>query len=188
MPADERTDHWLRKNPLRQTLCRISNRGVTRMEITFHFGAAGHPVSWILHAAYGSHYGVALAAAHTWHERMIASARNGTPPGGQFVIEVKNDAVARTDLIFDADYFRQHQEPEDCIWLCQFQSYPLAIPEIVKRTVTEALRRELVDVGFLIPRAEWEERYPEQAEMLRQFREAMQNRFGPPHDNGKDAL
>ena len=51
------------------------------MEITFHFGAAGHPVSWILHAAYGSHYGVALAAAHTWHERMIASARNGTPAG-----------------------------------------------------------------------------------------------------------
>lgn len=59
------------------------------MEITFHFGAAGHPISWILHAVYGSHYGVALAGAHTWHERMIASARNGTPPGGQFVIEVK---------------------------------------------------------------------------------------------------
>ena len=157
------------------------------MEITFHFGAAGHPVSWILHAAYGSHYGVALAAAHTWHERMIASARNGTPAGGQFVIAVKDDAVVRTDLIFDADHFRRHQEPDDCSWLCQCQSFPLAIPETVKQTVTEALRRELVDVGFLIPRAQWEERYPEQAEMLRQFRQAMQNRLGPPEDEGMDA-
>ncbi|WP_421121715.1 hypothetical protein [Sphingobium yanoikuyae] len=129
---------------------------------------------------------MALAAARTWHQRMIASARNGTPPGGQFVIEVKNDAVVRTDLIFDAYYFRQHQEPDDSSWLCQFQSFPLAIPETVKQIVTEALRHTLVDVGFLIPRAEWEERYPEQAEMLRQFRQAMHDRFGPRDDQGKD--
>lgn len=158
------------------------------MEITFHFGAAGHPVSWVLHAVYGSHYGVALAAARTWHERMIATARNGTPAGGQFVIKVKNDTVVRTDLFFDADYFGQHQEPDDCSWLCQFQSFPLLIPEAVKRTVTECLRRSLVDAGFLIPRAEWEERYPGQAEILRQFRQAIQNRSGAPHYNQKEAL
>ncbi|MBV2149906.1 hypothetical protein KRZ98_16805 [Sphingobium sp. AS12] len=87
------------------------------MEITFHFGAAGHPISWTLYAVYGSGYGVALAAARTWFDRMIASTQTETPPGGQFVIELRNDAVVRADLLFDADYFRHHQEPDEVPWL-----------------------------------------------------------------------
>lgn len=141
-------------------------------DITFHFGAAGHPISWILHAVYGSSYGIASAAARGWHERMLAAPRRDTetPPGGQFIVELKKGMVARSDLFFDVDYFRQHQEPDDVSWLCQFQSFPLDIPDPIKTTVTEALRARLIEAGFLIPRAEWAVRYPEQAEILRQFR------------------
>ncbi|MDT7533082.1 hypothetical protein OVY48_06485 [Sphingobium sp. SA2] len=84
---------------------------------------------------------------------------------------VKGDAVVRSDLLFDAEYFRYHQEPDYVSWLCQFHAFPLAIAENVKRIVTEELRRQLIESGFLIPRAEWEDRYPAQAELLRQFRE-----------------
>ena len=140
-------------------------------DIVFHFGAACHPVSWILHAVYGSSYGIALASARTWHDRMLSSpGMTDTPPGGQFVLELKNGKVARSELLFDAEYFRERQEPQDLTWLCQFQAFPLDILEPVKRTVTEALRTRLIDVGFLIPRVEWETRYPDQAEILRQFR------------------
>lgn len=156
------------------------------MDIIFHFGAAGHPVSWTLYAVYGSAYGVALAAARTWHDRMLASPRTETPPGGQFVIHLRNDAVVRADLLFDADYFRHHQEPDDPSWLCQFHAFPLAIPETTRQAVTETLRRRLIDVGFLIPRSEWEERYPEQAALLQQFREAMRSEPRSLPDNGKD--
>lgn len=147
-------------------------------EIAFHFGAAGHPVSWGLHAVYGSHYGVALAAAREWYGRQLATAvryESETPPGGQFVIELKNESVVRADLLFDAAYFRDHQEPDDISWLCQFHAFPLEIPESIKDVVTKALRRHLIDVGFLIPRAEWETRYPDQAEYLRQFQALRRN-------------
>jgi len=88
-------------------------------------------------------------------------------------------------LLFDADYFRRHQEPDDCSWLCQFQGFPLAIPEQAKQVVTEELRRRLIDVGFLIPRAEWETRYPEQADLSRQFRALMQrDRSSSSNDRG----
>ncbi|PJG47226.1 hypothetical protein CAF53_02450 [Sphingobium sp. LB126] len=93
-----------------------------------------------------------------------------TPPGGQFVVEIRNGSSVRSDLFFDADHFREHQEPHDQSWLCQFQGFPLDIPDSVKAIATEALRTRLIDIGFLIPRAEWEVRYPEQADYLRQFR------------------
>lgn len=157
------------------------------METIFHFGAAGHPVSWVLYATYGSAYGVALAAARTWYDRMIATTRTETPPGGQFVIQVRDDTIVRSDLLFDADYFRRHQEPDDASWLCQFHAFPLTIPDPVKHVVTEGLRQRLIDIGFLIPRAEWERRYPDQAELLRQFQQMMWGNSNLPHHNGKDA-
>ena len=153
------------------------------MVLTFHFGAAGHPVSWILHGVYGTAYGVALAAARTWHARMLEERQIKTPPGGQFVIAVNGDSVVRSDLLFEADYFCRHQEPDDCSWLCQFQGFPLAIPEQAKQVVTDELRRRLIDIGFLIPRAEWEARYPQQADLSRQFRALMQRDCTSPSND-----
>lgn len=156
------------------------------MHITFHFGAAGHPVSWILYAVYGSGYGVALNAARTWHARMRAAQRSETPPGGQFVIEVKELQVVRTELLFDAAYFQRNQEPDDLSWLCQFQGFPLPIPQEVQDIVTHELRQKLIDIGFLIPRTQWERSYPEHAEMSRQFHAALRRQRTSSTSDQKD--
>lgn len=141
-------------------------------DITFHLGSAGHPVSWTLHAVYGRASGIALASARAWYARQVSAPRLATPPpGGQYVVQIRNDQVLNAELLFDAEYFRHHQEPDDVSWLCQFHTFPLEIPERLKNIVTADLRSRLIAVGFLVPRAEWIERYPDQAEFLRQFRE-----------------
>lgn len=141
-------------------------------EITFHLGSAGHPVSWTLHAVYGRACGIVFASARAWYARQVSAPKLATtPPGGQYVVQIRNNQVVNAELFFDAEYFRHHQEPDDLSWLCQFHTFPLEMPERLKDIVTADLRSRLIAAGFLIPRAEWIARYPDQAEFLRQFRE-----------------
>lgn len=124
----------------------------------YHLSVSGTPVSWSITAVYCSSYGIARAAAETWHEKQNTS---------QIVIEIKNGEVERKD-IFWTDEDRQTND-DFPIHLNTFRGLSLDEKEI--ETLQAALKDILVEVGYLIPREEWERRYPASHLVSKRFAE-----------------
>lgn len=147
-----------------------------RNDWVFHLGAAGHPVSWHTYSVYAGWYGIARRAALACVESSQQSCAENVfkvpdiePYSGQFIIQITNGRLDRSELFFPEEHYVTRQSPDDCGWLVQFHTFPMAIPENIQTMVTECLRDHLKAAGFLIPRAEWRERYPEEAAFTDQF-------------------
>lgn len=147
-----------------------------RDDWVFHLGAAGHPVSWHTYSVYAGWYGIAHRAAQACYDASLANNAENfykvpdiEPASGQYIIQIEKGVIKRDELFFPAEYYQTRQSPDDCGWLVQFHTFPMAIPPLIQALVIERLRDRLTEAGFLIPRAEWEERYPEEASFNAQF-------------------
>lgn len=157
----------------------------------FHLSTAGYPITFGFTALYGSSYGICGNAARSWFEQSVEadkellkaqSERPGYEPpseprafgAAQFICRIEKGVVTDARLYIDTDYFQAHQHHDDSrSFLVQWHVNPVPVKKDLKALVEEALWAKLQEIGFIIPRAEWEEKYPEQAEMSRQFRELM---------------
>src|SRR3546814_2706557 len=55
--------------------------------------------------------------------------------------------------------------------LVQWNVTSIPVEDHLKAIVEDTLWGKLQEIGFIIPRAEWEQKYPEQVEIERQFQE-----------------
>ncbi|MBX9793931.1 MAG: hypothetical protein K2Y02_06535 [Burkholderiaceae bacterium] len=135
-----------------------------------HLGAAGVPVSWTIIALYRDAYGVAGKAASVWHE---GSSKDESHDSPQCIIELTGNDEAgwrfnRGDLWMSPRHLRR-QSPDDGRWLVQHHTAPVPLSAPLAEAITAALRAKLVEFGYLIPRADWERRYPAQVMIGRRF-------------------
>lgn len=138
--------------------------------MTFHLSAAGTPISWSLVAVYGSSYGIAHNAAESWYARSIKDTGDGAQDTPQFICELNANGVVRQHLWFGAHHLR-HQSPDDSNWLVQTHTFPLSIPVEIKQILVQTLRTTLIEKGYLVPRVQWEQRYPAQHLISQRFAE-----------------
>lgn len=140
----------------------------------FHLYASGVPVTWCIAALYRDDYGIAHAAAAAWYgTREPKPGRRDDEP--QCIVELAGDdergwRVMRSDLWMDDDR-RRSQSPDDGKHLVQLHTAAVPLSEKLGAAITEALRAKLIEFGYLIPRGEWQRRYPAQAMMGRRFAE-----------------
>ena len=163
----------------------------------FHLAAAGTPTSWFITAIYSKSYGVACCSAETWYNTMLEDKVNDfstypdrQPDSPQFVIELEQVdhsepgedldvsdyhwKVVRSHLLMNTKYYKTHQQYDRSSYLIQHQATsPFPLEESLIAALTNALREKLVEVNYFIPRKEWEQKYPEQVEYIRQFRKMM---------------
>jgi len=138
-----------------------------------HLQAAGVPTSWSIVAIYRSYYGVAHHSARAWMEHEEADRQNRPmrtrvpheKPTPHLVIEIEKDCDAwslkRHDLMMSERYLRR-QEHDERTELVQQQSSPFPLEDGLAAFVNDTVRTILIGFGYLIPRAEWAERYPGQ--------------------------
>jgi hypothetical protein len=166
-----------------------------RDEYCFHLSAGGYPITFAFTAMYGSSYGICVNAARSWFERSIedgiefrkAPIMRGAPepePGEigspQFVCRVKNGVVTDARLFMNAEYYQRRQHHDRTrSFLVQWNVTPIPVEDSLKALVEETLWTKLQEIGFIIPRAEWEQKYPEQLEIERNFQEMMASKDTP---------
>jgi hypothetical protein len=159
----------------------------------FHLMSAGVPTSWTIVAIYKNSRGVAINAAKSWQEREAANrakdAERGShyaaladaPVTPHYIIDLAEDGKIRDqDLLMD-ERFRQDQSHDERNWLIQFGSAPIDLDDPTKEALTAALHTALVDFGYLIPRSEWERRYP-----ARHLIQQHYNAFSAAHKKHRD--
>lgn len=125
----------------------------------FHLQASGVPITWTILAVYKSAYGIAINAARHLHDQ------DGPAPDRcpHFVVALKQVegawTVDRALLLMDEAYLSD-QKHDERRWLVQSHSAPFPLDEELKAALHDALWRELKTFGYLLPRAEWEAKYP----------------------------
>src|SRR3546814_8076395 len=63
--------------------------------------------------------------------------------------------------------------------LVQWNVTSIPVEDHLKAIVEDTLWGKLQEIGFIIPRAEWEQKYPEQVEIERQFQEMFASKNTP---------
>jgi len=135
----------------------------------FHLMSAGMPVTWTIVAVYESSYGIACHAAKAWSEQEEISHDESpytgpeTKPTAHLVIEMKaKDGIwtaKRHDLLMSQRYLTR-QEHDERGGILQDHTSPFPLEETLRDALAAALKSALVEFGYLIPKAEWEARYP----------------------------
>lgn len=155
-----------------------------------HLAAAGVPVSWTIVAIYRNAYGIALDAAANWHKQSIEGGKDNP----QCVIGLIGDdengwTMKRSNLFMEYPHL-ERQKPDDGNWLVQTHTAPLPLSDVLAKAIADALRARLIERGYLIPRAEWEQRYPAQALTSRRFAEfsAAQDAWQTAHPDIKEPM
>lgn len=146
-----------------------------------HLVAAGVPTSWSIVAIYNTFYGIARHSARAWTEheeadretRPMRMRSTHEKPMPHLVIEIVkvDDAwtLKRHDLIMSERHLRQ-QEHDERTEMFHPQSSPFPLEDGLTAFLNNAIRTILVDFGYLIPRSEWEERYPGQRIIANHFK------------------
>ena len=148
----------------------------------FHLSAGGYPCTWTICAVYKDSLGVAIAAADCWYDRTFeAAAGSGKEHDApQAVIEMieKDGApeVGRTHLRMGTHHLRSQMHDQRG-HLIQMGSAPFAVSDETAVALTQALGGMLVAFGFMIPKDEWERRYPSKVMISARFAE-----FQEAHD------
>jgi len=121
---------------------------------------AGVPTSWSVVALYRKAYGVALFAARGWKEQSDIA---------QAIIEIEDGVIRRSELLWKHEYGRIQSTDREEIILQTGSEYHLDkdIEKLVARHMAEQLR----EVGYLIPREEWEQRFPASALISKRWAE-----------------
>lgn len=118
-----------------------------------HLQAAGVPTSWSLVALYNGAYGIALNSARSWSEQH---------KGPHFLIEIEDGSVKRTDLVGWDESNLKSQKVDRNPFIQLFDT-TFHLDSEITDLACSTLRAKMVEIGYFIPRAEWEQRYPGQA-------------------------
>lgn len=123
----------------------------------YHISVSGTPISWSIVAIYERSAGIASHSARAWHETTSTS---------QCLIQIKHGIARSIEMFWSSD---DKQSPDDStLFLSGFKDI---ISEEDREKLIQVLRECLINKEYLIPRKEWEMRYPASKLISDRFRE-----------------
>lgn len=143
----------------------------------YHLQAGGYPSTWTVVAIYRDAYGIAFNAAKSWYAR----DENLSDIRSQFVIQINNGRIYRSDLFLDEHHFADRQTHDRPAMLVQWHSSPCELPPDHQTLVEQELRQALFHANFMIPYEQWAQKYPDDLEIVR----AISNMLKAPRSGEK---
>lgn len=123
----------------------------------YHITTSGTPISWSIAAIYDGMLGIASKAAAAWHEQ------SGSP---QCLIKVEDGKAECLTMHWTE---QDRQQPKDHgMFVSGFKDL---VDEETRAAIEDAIRGDLIDRAYFIPREEWEVRYPASKLISDRFRE-----------------
>lgn len=123
----------------------------------YHLSTSGTPISWSITAVYERSLGIARAAAKAWFES------SETP---QAIIRIEDGKAECLEMFWME---RDQQQPSDHGMIVS--GFNDIVDKQTRKHLESVLRKDFVERGWMIPRAEWARRYPASKLMSDRFKE-----------------
>lgn len=123
----------------------------------YHLTASGTPISWSIVAIYERSLGIARAAAQAWFEI------SETP---QAIIRIEGGKAECLEMFW---IDRDQQQPSDHGMIVS--GFHDIADKQTRTQIESLLRGDFVERGWMIPRTDWERRYPASKLMSDRFKE-----------------